>query len=279
MASDSMEPSEEAPRPPTAVDASPSALCPRCGKPVRASVADCPWCEQAERRREQRARMESAHRDDDRAFSKIVWAFVLLLLTNVILFVSIPPIPDDRSVTEEDCRGYLTALSLAEGVDTVIVLVALLAAAKHLRLPVEAGQSPRAAWILALPLLAGLLAINLGYHHLVLWFSGTEPLHDRVAESGFFPLWQLAVNCVQPAVVEELFFRGLVFGWLSRAVGPGSAAFATASMFAAVHTGGLASFPVLFLIGAGLAWMRWKSGSFAIPILLHFLHNLIIGLI
>jgi membrane protease YdiL (CAAX protease family) len=268
---------EEAPSTPVPQGA-PFLLCPRCGKQVRAGMMECPWCE-ADRWRQHHEQRHVLHAEDHRTFSRILWAFGLMLLTNVILCLSMPLAPSDRPITEDQCRTYLTALSIGEGVDTVVVLITVLGLSQYLRLPEEAGHSPRAAWILALPLLGGLLAANFGYHHLLLWLSGSEPMHDRVAESGFFPAWQLAVNCIQPAVVEEFFFRGLVFGWLSKAVGPGSAAFASASMFAAAHTGGLGSFPVLFLIGAGLAWMRWKTRGFAIPMLLHFLHNLIVGLV
>ena len=242
-------------------------------------MSECPWCAQAERRRLQQEQTNTTHNEDSRTFTRLVWAFVLMLLTNVILMTTGKDMPAGRPLAQEDCQAYLTSLSVAEGVDTLVIIICVLATARYLRLPEGAGRSPRAAWLLAVPLLAALLTVNYGYHHVLLWLSGAEPIRDRIAESGHYPLWQLATNCLQPAIVEELFFRGVVFGWLCHAVGPGSAAFATASMFAAAHTGGLASFPVLFLIGAGMAWIRWKTGRLILPMLLHFLHNFIVGLL
>ena len=107
--------------------------------------------------------------------------------------------------------------------------------------------------------------------------AGQEPETDALTGSGHHTAWLLVLLCVQPAIVEELFFRRLAFDFFCGYTGAGSAAFASAAMFAAAHTGALLSFPPLFLFGLMAAWMRRASGSLALPMLVHFLHNLAIS--
>jgi membrane protease YdiL (CAAX protease family) len=49
-------------------------------------------------------------------------------------------------------------------------------------------------------------------------------------------------------------------------------------MFAGAHTGALLSFPYFVIFGIVMAWMRWWSGTLALPMLMHFAHNLCISL-
>ena len=92
-------------------------------------------------------------------------------------------------------------------------------------------------------------------------------------------LWlALLAECVQPAFVEELFFRHLALGTLRRFLAPGGAVLVSSLMFALAHVYRPLSFPIFVLIGMGLGWLRVLSGSLLLPILLHFLHNLIIVL-
>lgn len=252
-------------------------VCAVCGRPQLRRADSCPWCQLESGRLIRARRKAPGHGTDTGAFHGILLAFGLVLTTNVILGLILPELAPGLPLTQSVCRQYLTVFSGAEAFATLVILITMGRHFHDMKLPAEAGRNPWQAWWMVLPLLAGLLLINVGYHQVLLWMSGAEPVRDRVADSGYYPGWQLILNCVQPALVEELFFRGLVFGWLSRSVGFGNAAFASSSMFAAAHTGGLSSFPVLFLIGTALAWLRWKSGSLLPGILVHFLHNLALG--
>lgn len=77
---------------------------------------------------------------------------------------------------------------------------------------------------------------------------------------------------MQPAVVEELAFRGVIQGALGRVLRMGEAVAVAALMFMILHLMPL-SFPHLFLIGLAAGWLRARSGSLYPPMLLHFLHN------
>ena len=80
-----------------------------------------------------------------------------------------------------------------------------------------------------------------------------------------------------PAVCEELFFRGLLFGAVAR-FGPMYSILATAFFFAAFHVispSGLTPdrFTPSLMLGLVLGFVRWRSQSIFPGMLLHLLHN------
>ncbi len=85
-------------------------------------------------------------------------------------------------------------------------------------------------------------------------------------------MWFLAV-CVQPALMEELFFRYLALGVLRSSVGVHTAVLVTSVMFAMAHIGAPLGLPVLFVLGIGLGYARVASGGMLLPMAMHFLHN------
>jgi ABC-2 type transport system permease protein/sodium transport system permease protein len=92
------------------------------------------------------------------------------------------------------------------------------------------------------------------------------------------PVLIVAGFAIVPAVLEELFFRGFLFGALLRASGPRSAIVGSALFFGVFHLvdqglivveRGLTS----TLLGLVLAWLCWRSGSVIPGIILHAVHN------
>ncbi len=77
---------------------------------------------------------------------------------------------------------------------------------------------------------------------------------------------------VQPAIFEELAFRGVIGSAMQRVVGPREAILVTALLFATIHLSP-ASFPHLFVCGLALGYVRHRSGSLYPGMLLHFSHN------
>jgi membrane protease YdiL (CAAX protease family) len=71
---------------------------------------------------------------------------------------------------------------------------------------------------------------------------------------------------------EELVFRGLLWGAISRAAPQGVAWAVTTLLFAAYHLDPIHVLTVL-PIGAFIGWVRWTSGSIGPAILVHFLNN------
>ena len=78
------------------------------------------------------------------------------------------------------------------------------------------------------------------------------------------------------AVAEELFFRRLVFGWLSR-WGPAPAILGSAALFAAVHLPlyGPQVLPLDFAAGLIFSWQRHATGGWTAPAMSHAVANLL----
>ena len=94
-----------------------------------------------------------------------------------------------------------------------------------------------------------------------------------VQDRSHFAGWLICI-CVQPALIEELFFRYLAFGSLRAVMGGHAVVWVTAVMFASAHIGVVLSLPVLFVLGLLLGYARLASGGMLLPVVLHFLHNL-----
>lgn len=94
--------------------------------------------------------------------------------------------------------------------------------------------------------------------------------------AGFLPLLILAVVFAAP-VGEELFFRGFLFrGWSESRLGWRGATLLTAVLWAVIHIQ-YDWFCVTHIIVGGLmlGWLRYRSGSALLTILLHALMNFI----
>jgi tetratricopeptide (TPR) repeat protein len=81
----------------------------------------------------------------------------------------------------------------------------------------------------------------------------------------------LSVVVVGP-VVEEILFRGLIYGALEKRLRVSGAILASSFVFALVHLQVVYFFPI-FCLGIVLGWARWKANSLGLPILIHVLNN------
>jgi membrane protease YdiL (CAAX protease family) len=102
----------------------------------------------------------------------------------------------------------------------------------------------------------------------------TEAFTTARAE-GWLPMLALAVIIVGPAG-EEILFRGFLFcGWVRPGARGVLAILVIALLWSALHVQydwfGIAQ---VFLIGLVLGWVRWRSGSTTLTIVLHILVNL-----
>lgn len=80
------------------------------------------------------------------------------------------------------------------------------------------------------------------------------------------------IIAVIPALCEELFFRGILFRYLSKHISLKNALLISAFLFVAVHFNP-ENFIALFVIGYVLAFVYNKSGGLGLPVLIHFLNN------
>jgi membrane protease YdiL (CAAX protease family) len=89
-------------------------------------------------------------------------------------------------------------------------------------------------------------------------------------EKGF--AWVFFLLCVAPPVLEEVAFRGVVYGVLERYVGKGEALVLSSVGFAILHLSVLSLFTHVPL-GLYFGWLRQRSGSLYPPMFAHFAHN------
>jgi ABC-2 type transport system permease protein/sodium transport system permease protein len=92
------------------------------------------------------------------------------------------------------------------------------------------------------------------------------------------PALILLATAIVPPIVEELTFRGFLFGAIENAGRPRSAIIATAALFALFHllvgsALSLERLPPSFLMGLLLGWVRWRTGSVFAGMILHLIHN------
>jgi hypothetical protein len=127
-------------------------------------------------------------------------------------------------------------------------------------------------------ILIGQLTIVAVMNSLILKLTGAfeNPQIDKITGGqGFswlnFGLMLFLAGGVAP-VVEELFFRGVLYGWLRSRLPVAFAIVISAAFFAAAHVIPVL-LPALFVVGIILATAYELSGSLWISILLHALQN------
>lgn len=158
-----------------------------------------------------------------------------------------------------------------------------------LRLP----ASPARAFAAALALGLGLRLASAALLRL-LPSAGTAAVERLVSPSSgvdvpqtlfdaFSGLLAFASVAVVAPVVEELFFRGVLYGALERARGARVAATTTAVLFVLPHaaqTGGApAALLSIALLSIVATLARATTGSVVVPVIIHFVHNALVALL
>lgn len=249
--------------------------CWRCSGPVVLGAPSCARCGAPLRRAADRAGERRGSRVD-KALGAVLVLFVIQLLTSIVFgaVVSFGMNADTRS--KADPAAPLHAMAFFEAIDSVVIVVGVILIARPRKY--EPMMRPAIAWALGVPAILGALAANQAYHAVMrsLVHARSEP--DLALSAGVSPLVFLTF-CVQPGIIEELFFRHLALDSLRGVMSPKAAVFVSSMMFGLAHLGVPLSIPVLALVGAVLGWARIASGSIVLPMLLHALHNFVIVLL
>jgi membrane protease YdiL (CAAX protease family) len=89
--------------------------------------------------------------------------------------------------------------------------------------------------------------------------------------------WIIAIarGCLLVPVFEEVFFRGLLLGWLRKHMREDLAVIAMAALFALEH-GSLIVAPYVFLFAISLGYVKLRTHSTLNTVVMHSLHNVML---
>jgi hypothetical protein len=125
--------------------------------------------------------------DAERTRSGVSWLFgifILILITNIGLFWFFRAQDFADPISERQVRTAAVAFTVAEVIDTVLVLIAAWGCARFITVVPGIGTRRRMAWCIALPALAALLAINIAAHWALQHLAPVTPEKDQIIQTG-----------------------------------------------------------------------------------------------
>ena len=131
-----------------------------------------------------------------------------------------------------------------------------------------------ASYVTFLPFLVFLLLIMGVVAKMLPEEPGPQPIFTMYLTESRGPVvgWMLFLVMVVAPVAEELFFRGILYGWLRARMGVWKGLGLSALLFAVLHANFMVFLPILGL-GLLFGWVYEQTGSLAAPVVVHILHN------
>lgn len=235
-------------------------FCPTCGAPQREGLAPPP------RRLTAREILYDVQGAPN-PVSRILVFYFLWLAAGIVSFVA------------SKLGAHAIHIMLAVDVAMVVLTASWVAVSRPEVLRLYAPPRGGAGWLI-LPLLTAwpiAAVINL----FVSWLSDLMGVDSRYTplffDHGYGWSWVILLICIQPAVVEELAFRGVIQTSLRDVMGPWEAIIVSAVAFSIMHWSGAMLVPFV-LLGAYLGWLRRRTDSLWPPMIAHFFHNLLVVL-
>lgn len=136
------------------------------------------------------------------------------------------------------------------------------------------GSNKRLIMILAIPIM---LLLSAGVNNVILMLplaAQSEAFQD--ANSSFYGgifIVQIIGSGILTPILEELVFRGIIFGRLSRMMKPVWAVIISAFMFAIIHLN-IVQFPYAFVLGLALAILVYMTKTVWTAIIGHMVANI-----
>jgi membrane protease YdiL (CAAX protease family) len=211
-------------------------------------------------------------------WTTLAWVLAVFIVSQAITIVALMLLDRPAAFMGGAGDGRLLALSTLIGIPIQVAMLAF--AARCRRWPVNEylalGWPPRREVVLALVWLvvvgAGLNAVMYLAGHDIVTPWQIEAYRSAQA-AGWLPHLFVAVVLFAP-VGEEIAFRGFLYRGLARPGREVMAIVLIALAWAVIHIQyDWAGILQVFVIGLLLGWVRWRSGSTALPILMHILFN------
>ena len=102
---------------------------------------------------------------------------------------------------------------------------------------------------------------------IVLGVLSQEPVPEQMPPTLFFWTQYMATRIVLISVVEELLFRGILFGSFASSFSYKMSMVLSTVLFLLGHP--MISWPAVFIIGVLLAWIYWQTDNLAVTIVIH----------
>lgn len=173
-----------------------------------------------------------------------------------------------------DANRFDTLLVAEIGGAVVVVLFYRPARARLAELSARAGL--RWYWYGAIVLAAvPIAAAIIGYVHGLATLVGIHPPSELDELAGHHIAWTIMMVVILPPLVEELAFRGVVYGALRKTMTVGEAMIVSSFAFALLHL----SIPSLLThmpLGLYFAWLRERTGSLWPGVFAHACHNALV---
>jgi membrane protease YdiL (CAAX protease family) len=243
-------------------------FCSSCGAEWGLEWSECPTCAA------QKLRVISTHSKDScdgrSAVRSALCLYFSFLIIGLAVAIIVFAVRDDSAITE--CLSMITA----DSITSLVVLVWCVISWSSLR--VTLLRVPSIKWF-AVACLCAVATFTIATAAI----DGLTKLVNLQCEtysapflaSGFGWPTIILVICIQPAIIEELAFRGVIHASLERVLGANETILVTSLMFMIIHLS-VPSFPHLLIIGLALGYIRHRCGSIYPGMLLHFLHNLFV---
>jgi membrane protease YdiL (CAAX protease family) len=189
----------------------------------------------------------------------------------IILFLVALPlfgVPAIWLLPDRSLVGLLGLLGLFFGIGLLAVIVAV-APLGSAALPALGFRA--VGWR---PLLFGTLAtaaVSIAVSQIGLDPQGVKQAMKIARDPAAF-LLSLALLAGLAPLVEELVFRGLLYGWLAGRWGSGIAFIGSSLAFAAAHVE-LTHVILVLPLGLVFGWLRWRSGSLWPSLVAHMINN------
>lgn len=239
-------------------------FCRDCGAPWDHNQDQCPCCQQ-------RAAQQAVllhHADDSKGVTGAIALYFSLLAVCVAGIIAgrvMSYSPRHEVDIELWATVGITAVTLVWAiVDHRIVVPPLLTA-------------PNPLWIagaIGLSLVTFTIATSVIYGFTRLVAPHGPGTLDPFITTGYGWGFVISCVCVEPAIIEELAFRGIIFGRMSRVLNPTETVLVTALMFMTLHLSPV-RFPHTLALGLAAGFLRTRTKSLYPCMALHFAHNLL----
>jgi uncharacterized protein len=233
-------------------------FCRHCGTALDPNTPGCPICVGAPAAATGSTVVPPS---SARTVSSAIWLYFVLLAVTLSVMISSIEAPH--------------AFFVVDAFDTAIVLIWAVACRSVVWPGLNHLGAPKwyalGVWLAACTFCFAELNVHLLHDWLGLGVVKIAP-SLRAAGCGWWMV--VCVVCIQPAVIEEIAFRGVVLSGLRQSLSTREAVVVSAMLFMTLHLT-FPSFPHLFAIGLCLGYIRARSGSLYPCMLMHFIHNLL----